>query len=164
MTAWAAAAEANDRCFAVRITPASFNNRDDAEWCWDNQQRRHRRGIADELNSRSPLSGALVRGLRRDRRREKAIRTARPRVIASKHKLTEDETRLLVEFRQRCSAAARLAAPDREDAHHATVNANLSKLLRISTAARDAPLAFRHPPAESTSLPHAGAVRIDSVP
>lgn len=100
MTAWAYASEANDRCFSpFEFTASEFNNRDDAEECRDEFSAGIDEGIADELNSRfaskrerwyAAYAEIVVE--------EGDTNPPDPRVIASKHKLTEDETELLVEL------------------------------------------------------------------
>lgn len=100
MMSWAYASEENDRSFSpFELTASEFNNRDDADECWDEFNAGIDKGIADELNARFAAKrerwGKAYAEIVVE---EGDTNPPDPRVIAREHKLTEDETELLVEL------------------------------------------------------------------
>ena len=116
MIAWACASEANDRAAAVQFTAKHSTNRDDAELGQRRTTRESPTGGRSSLRrwSAGPAYAEIVVG--------KAVNPPDPRVIASKHKLTEARPNSWFEARQRCIWLPDRAAPEREDTTMPTVN------------------------------------------
>lgn len=100
MTAWAYASEEVNRSFSpFEFTACEFNNRDDAEECWSHFDAGIAEGIDEELTARfAAKRERWGRAYAEIVVEEGDTNPPDPNVIARKHGLTEDETKLLVKL------------------------------------------------------------------
>ena len=100
MTAWAYASEEVNRSFSpFEFTACEFNNRDDAEECWQHFQAGIDEGIADELMARFAVKRVRwAEAYAEIVVEEGDTNTPDPREVARMCGLTEDETELLVKL------------------------------------------------------------------